>query len=298
MRLGINLSFAVKRMPEGRAWARFVREALGLDLVQFTFDLIDPWTPAGLRQRMAEDTRRAAAEYGITIHSTATGLAAYTYNSLLHPDEAARQAARMWWENAIALTAALDSPGIGGQLGALSVADAANPAIASARYDEAFHAWIDIAERAAQAGLQTLYIEPTPLTREFPHTIAQCIEMYDLWQGKTALPTRYAFDIGHAGYRPLYGGEAPIEPWLSALGDRIGLLHVQNTDGMSDSHWGWPDGRGTFDVAAFGAQVRAHGLDDLPVFIEVFYPFELSDAQVLDNIRTSVEHCKRALDIA
>jgi hypothetical protein len=42
MPLGVNLCFAVKRMPEPERWAAFVREDLGLDRVQFTFDLLDP----------------------------------------------------------------------------------------------------------------------------------------------------------------------------------------------------------------------------------------------------------------
>jgi hypothetical protein len=31
------------------------------------------------------------------------------------------------------------------------------------------------------------------------------------------------------------------------------------------------------------------------VFLEVFYPFERADEDVLGNITSSVEHCRRAL---
>lgn len=295
MRLGINLSFAIKRMPEGRAWARFVRETLGLDLVQFTFDLIDPWLPPPLRADLAAETRRAAEEYGITIHSAATGLAAYTYNSLLHPEPAARQAGRLWWENAIALTAELGCTAIGGQLGALGTLDARDAARTRARYDEAFEQWIALSGVAQAAGLREMVIEPTPLRREFPHTIAQCAEMFQAWNARTAIPVRYAFDIGHGLYQPLYGEAVTLDDWFSGLAGMIGLLHIQNTDGMSDSHWGFPDARGTFDVRAFGERVRAHGLADTPIFLEVFYPFELTDEAVLANIASSIQHCKAAL---
>ena len=40
MNFGINLSFAIKRWPEPAVWAGLVRETLGLDLVQFTYDLL------------------------------------------------------------------------------------------------------------------------------------------------------------------------------------------------------------------------------------------------------------------
>ncbi len=40
-RLGINTCFAVKRWPQPQRWAAVVRDDLGLDLVQHSFDLVD-----------------------------------------------------------------------------------------------------------------------------------------------------------------------------------------------------------------------------------------------------------------
>ena len=82
--------------------------------------------------------------------------------------------------------------------------------------------------------------------------------------------------------------------WLNGLGRSIGALHLQNTDFQSDSHWGWPDKRGLFDVAAFARDVRAAGLEDVPAFLEIIYPFELADETVLASITSSVMHCRRA----
>jgi sugar phosphate isomerase/epimerase len=297
MRLGINLSFAVKRLPGGNEWARFIREELDLDIVQFTFDLIDPWTPQSERETLASATRRAAETYGIEIHSAFTGLAAYTYNGLMHPEPAGRRVARTWWERAINLTAELGCRGIGGQLGALSYPDYNQPERQEALFKEAFEGWIMLSEIAKSRGLQTMYIEPTPLKREFPHTIEEATSMIERWQGETALPVKYALDVGHAMYQPLYGGDVQLDSWLDSLKEDIGLLHLQNTDGMSDSHWGWPHPDGTFDVQAFGEQVRQHDLDDKPIFIEVFYAFEQADDDVLENIKSTVAHCKSELGI-
>lgn len=44
MKLGLNLSFAVKRRLGGEQMAAVVRE-LGFDSIQFTWDLVDPWWP-------------------------------------------------------------------------------------------------------------------------------------------------------------------------------------------------------------------------------------------------------------
>ncbi len=40
--LGINNCFAIGRYPEPEEWLRIVKEELGLQHVQFSFDLLDP----------------------------------------------------------------------------------------------------------------------------------------------------------------------------------------------------------------------------------------------------------------
>src|SRR5436190_24332132 len=93
-RLGINTCFAVKRWPQPERWATLVRDELGLDLVQHCLDLVDLDAPAGELASQADRVRAAWAAPGLTLHSTFTGLAAYSSNLLPHPDPAAREPAR------------------------------------------------------------------------------------------------------------------------------------------------------------------------------------------------------------
>ncbi|MCS7087908.1 MAG: sugar phosphate isomerase/epimerase [Thermoflexales bacterium] len=293
---GINLSFAVKRWPEPEAWAAIVREKMGLEWVQFSFDLLDPWWPAPERDALAQRVRRATEAQGIKIHSAFVGLAAYTYNSLLHPLEEGRRAAREWWQRAIDLGAALGAKAVGGPLGGLSVNEFGDAACVQARYRALLEDIVRLSEHAKRAGLEMLLVEPTPLTREFPHTPEQAREMMEVLRSQVAVPIGYALDVGHALYRPLYGARAQLEEWLKPpLGEAIALFHLQNTDFQSDSHWGWPDERGRFDVWQFAQTLRTHNLADRPIFLEVFYAFEAADEFVLSNIVSSVQHCKAAL---
>jgi len=105
-RLGINTCFAVKRWPQPERWATLVRGELGLDLVQHSLDLVDLDTPPDQAIDEAERLRAACDAAGLTLHSTFTGLAAYSSNLLLHPDPAARERARAWYRRAIDFTAA------------------------------------------------------------------------------------------------------------------------------------------------------------------------------------------------
>jgi sugar phosphate isomerase/epimerase len=289
MELGINLSFAIKRWPEPERWAAIVGERLGLHSVQFTLDLIDPWWPQTDRAAMARAAKAAADAHGIALHSAQIGLAGYTYNGLLHPDPAARAIAREWWDRSIELAAELGAGAAGGPLGAMSSAD--DPARRDCLYAELLEHVHHLAEQAQRHGLTGLLVEPTPLPREIPSTIAQTQQLLTDC-GDTAVPLRLVIDVGHALYRPLYGEGVTLEDWLLPLASHIGVLHLQNHDFRSDAHWGWPDTRGSYDPHQFFRAAEACGLADVPVFLELFSPFEQDDAEVLALAETSVAACR------
>jgi D-erythrulose 1-phosphate 3-epimerase len=297
MDFGINLSFAPKRWPEPEAWARIVREDMDIEMVQFSFDLLDPWWPDPARMRQAERVRKAAEAYGLAIHSAQIGIASYTYNGLLHPEPEVRALAATWWERSIEVAAAIGAGAVGGPLGALTAASAAVAGERDRIHAEVLGTVERLAERAAAAGLDALLVEPTPQGREIPSSIAESVRLADDLRGRCRVPVRYVLDIGHALYQPLYGPGVRLTEWFEAVGSDIGVLHIQNTDFQSDSHWGWPDSRANYDVSAFAGDVRAAGLESVPVFLEVFYPFESSDDQVHANAVSSVQHCVQELGL-
>src|SRR4029079_13614425 len=64
----------------------------------------------------ARAVREAFAHSACRLHSTFTGLAAYSSNLLLHPGSHERLRAVQWWERAIDVTAAMGAPATGGHL--------------------------------------------------------------------------------------------------------------------------------------------------------------------------------------
>ncbi|MCA8910016.1 MAG: sugar phosphate isomerase/epimerase [Rhodospirillaceae bacterium] len=294
MIFGTNLSFAVKRWVEPEAWAAVVRNDLGLEVAQFSFDIVDPWWPADLRASLAARIRRACAAEGLALHSAFVGLAHYTYNQLLHPTEEGRVAARQWYRNAIDFASDLGVVAVGGPAGALSPADAADEQVRSRRYHGLLDDLRGLSDHAKARGLGALLVEPTPLTREFPWSIEGAMQMAEDLAGTTSVPVQYCFDWGHALYQPLYGNQAVTRPWLEALKAHIGQVQLQQTDGTLDRHWGFTHADGIVDPAEAAAEMRACGLGDTPVFLEVFYPFEWTNEQVLDDIKRTVDACAPA----
>lgn len=293
MNFGINLSFAVKRWVEPEVWAQLVSRQLGLRLVQFTYDLLDPWWPVAMRNAMAGRVRQAAGDWGVEIESAFSGLANYCFDGLLHPEPEGRSASLEWWKRAFDVAVAVGAKASGGPLGGMSVSDAADPLRRAQRYRDLLDAVEELTVAAKESGLERLQVECTPLAREIPYTVEQSRRFLSDLEGRCAVPVKLLVDIGHALYQPLYGPNASMPEWLHGLGRSIGAFHLQNTDFQSDSHWGWPDRRGLFDVANFAREVKSAGLDDVPAFLEIIYPFELADEAVLSNISTSVQYCRR-----
>lgn len=292
-RLGVNLSFAVKRWSEPSAWAEIVRSELDLVDVQFTYDLLDPWWPDELRIEEAERVRAASEAAGIRVHSAQGGLAWYTFHGLLSPSPPMREAAKLWWERALDTAARIGASSAGGPLGALTVSSNESGE-RQQRFEELVEVLSALQVTASRAGLEALLVEPTPLEREIPNTPDEAARLATAL-ANGPIPLRYVLDNGHAMLEPFYGEQASMSQWLERLGPSIGVLHLQNTDRQSDSHWGWPDPRANLDVVEWATKVDEAGLADVPVFIEVIYPFELSDSEVLASMRSTVAHCRKIL---
>ncbi len=298
MKLGINLCFAVKRLTEPEAWAEFVRADLGLDTVQFTFDLLDPWWPEAFRRAIIRRTRDAADAWGLTIGSAHVGSAHYVPAGLLDPDPAARSVARQWWRRACDVTGELGATVVGGPLGTLSVREAADPTARARRYVDLLDSIEAITCHAAAAGFTEFLIEPTPLAREIPSTITQCQLLLDGLQGRCPIPVGFTLDIGHAVFEPSYGPDASAESWIAGLGANIRMLHVDNTDRHGDPHWGWPHEHGRVDLAPIAASIRAAGLGDIPAILEIRPRFEDDDEKVRHALAASVAYCREHLGTA
>ncbi|MGY6632222.1 MAG: sugar phosphate isomerase/epimerase family protein [Alkalilacustris sp.] len=295
--LGVNLSFCVKRWVTPALWTHVVRRHLHTDLVQLSFDLVDPMWPAPVLRRLARETRAAADGEGIAIHSAFIGLAHYTYNQMLHPDPDVRAHAEDWMLRAMDFASEAGIPRIGGPLGAVaSSPDGVEPdALPDAEFADLLMRMERLAEAAAQRGLSELLIEPTPMRREWPWSIDQARRMMEALAG-TRVPWRLCLDWGHGTLEPLYGpNHGEMRPWLQALGDVTGALHLQQTDYQLDCHWDFTR-PGRVDPAAAWAAIAAAGLTDLPVFLEVFYPFEMPDAAVLEGMAHSMAVLRGALD--
>lgn len=293
MKLGLNLSFATKRWLEPKALAALIRDELQVEEIQFSWDLLNPWWPAELRDALAAEWGQAFREAGLVLDGTFGGLASYTYPHLLAPREELRQVALDFFKRAIDMTIAMGTDSIGTPLGGMDHADAYDEKRRAEIYKRTLELVRELASYGKKAGLKQILIEPTPLFTEFPGTPDECVQlMEDL--GDTDIPVLYLLDWGHALMKPFLNEEADVDIWLSKVKPYIGAFHLQQTDGLLDRHWGFTQ-EGIIDVVELRGKLAEYGLDHMTQFVEIVYPFEATDEYVLDDMKKTMAYLRSRL---
>lgn len=290
--LGINTCFAVKRWPRASDWAPIVHDTLGLTLVQHSLDLVARGAPVAA----ARSLRSALGDAGLRLHSTFTGLAAYSENLLLHPDADARVAAEGWFRWAIEFSASAGANATGGHVGAFSVDG-------WSRAEERRARWVDLqgslgrlAEEARRCGLAYLVIENLAAARE-PSTISMIRDL--LGSGDDAhVPVRLCLDVGHMCVPGTDGPDRDPYAWLRELGRSAPIVQLQQSDASGDHHWPFTPERnavGRIDADHVIDALGEGGAEESALVLEVIPPFEQDDATVVDDLRASVDYWREAL---
>jgi len=295
-RLGINTCFAVKRWPEPERWARLVAGELELDLVQHSLDLVDLDAPAAEITGQAARLRAACTGEGLALHSTFTGLAAYSSNLLLHPDRSARGRAREWYRRAISFTADTGAGSTGGHLGAFSVEDFRDRARKAQLWAELQDSLGELAAYARERGLSSLLAENLAAARE-PSTMAMIASL--LTDGDRAhVPIMLCLDVGHQCVPGTSGADRDPYAWLERLGARAPVVQLQQTDGKADHHLPFTpetNATGIIEPAKVLAALDRSGVADVALILEIIPPFEEDDEQVLEDLRQSAAFWRAAL---
>ncbi len=292
--LGINTCFAVKRWPRPADWAPIVRDRLGLDLVQVSLDLVDVTQSEESLARLVDEHLEAAARHGIRIHSVFTGIAGYSSNLLLHPDERERDAAERWYERAIAFTARLGAESVGGHVGAYSVPDWADAERRSTLWEELKVRLSRLASAAHSRGLEGFLIENLAARRE-PSTMAD-IESLITDGDDEHVPLQLCLDVGHMCVPGTEGEERDPHAWLRRLGRRAAVIQIQQGDVLGDRHWPF-----TAEHDEVGRIVPSRVLETLgqastaPLIFEIIPAFEAPDDATLADLVESVRRWREAM---
>jgi D-erythrulose 1-phosphate 3-epimerase len=295
--LGVNTSFAVKRWPEPEAWAAIVRDRLGLRLVQHSLDLVElAGSSAASRRAEAKRVREACGRFGLNLHSTFTGLAAYSFNLLLDPDASRREHAERWYRMAIQFTAAVGGRATGGHVGAFSVSDWRDAKTRRARERQLVASLRRLASAARTAGLQEFYVENLASARE-PSTMEGVSRL--LKQGDPShVPIVLCLDVGHQCVPGTEGADRDPYAWLERFGAMAPVVQLQQSDADADHHWPFTPAynvRGRIDGEHVLQALDRSGASEVQLILEIIPPFEQEDELVLSEMAISAAYWQEAI---
>lgn len=292
IRLGLNLSWAVKRWPMPNEWAEIVAK-LDVRYVQFSYDLLDPRATSDAVEHMANLILDAVKTYGIIIHSTFTGLAAYSFNLLSHPDPVMRYDALDWYMKAIDFTSKISVRATGGHIAAKSVKDYSD----YKRREYIDTVLIDniktLRKYARARNLEMILWEPMPVPRETPWTMKETEEILNKANEGDGVFVLLNIDVGHQC--TLQGKESDPYEWLRKFAPKSPSIHIQQTDGKGDRHWPFTDEYNRIGIIKpdkIVEAIDASGAKEVYVLLEYIPPFEYPDEEVLKNLETSIKYLK------
>lgn len=299
--LGVNNCWAVKRFVKPEEWIEITATRFDLKVVQFSFDLLDPRTKLDVRDAIIAEILDVAREYGVEIHSAFTGLAAYSFNLLMHPHPGLRADALDWYEKAIDMASKMNVVAVGGHVAAMTWSDYKDEKRRNLLISYLVESLKYLSIVAKSKGLRIFLWEPMPIVREPPCTIVEAKKLLEeVNKGNKGVPVKYCIDLGHACC-PWVKDKESLNPykWLEELGKDSPCIHIQQTDGKADRHWPFTEEYNKVGIIKPEKVIEAlekSGSKENYLFLEIIHPFEYKEDKVIEEIEISVKYWKEYLD--
>ncbi len=299
--LGVNTGFATNRFPEPEDWIGVVADELGLDTVQFTADLLNPFLPQPIIDHEVERVRDLCRQKRVRIHTTFTS--AFTrVNHVLHPNPEIRRVWIEWFKKFIQMSCALGAEGTGGHFGILSVRDNADPAVRRQRIDQGIQAWRELAAFGVAAGLKYVMFEPMSIPREVGETIPATQEILERCAEGFAIPMRLCLDVDHGDLQSEDPRDTDPHAWIRVFGRQSPCIHIKQSLRDKGGHYPFTaeyNARGKIVPEQILATMRKAGIECCTLLLEISHRERWpADYTVVSDLRESVAYWRPAVEAA
>jgi len=297
--LGINMGFATTRFPEPEDWIAVVADELGLDTIQFTADLLNPFLPPDVVAREVEKIRALCDRKGVRVQTTFTS--AYTrVNHVLHPDPDMRRVWIEWFKRFFKLSRDLGAEGSGAHFGSMSVRDNADPAIREKRIADGVEGWRELAAYGASIGLKYLMFEPMSIPREVAETIPATQDILDRCAEGFAIPLRLCLDVDHGDLESDDPRDTDPHAWIRAFGQQAPCIHIKQSLQDKGGHYPFTpeyNARGTIVPEQILDTMRDAGMETCTLLFEISHRERWpTDYTVVDDLKQSVAYWRPAVE--
>jgi D-erythrulose 1-phosphate 3-epimerase len=297
-RLGINTGFAVNRYSEPEEWVRIVGDELGLNMVQFTADMLNVDLPSSIVCKQVNRIQKACELYNVEISSTFTG--AFTrVNHLAHPDPDVRKHWIGWFKRFVDLSVDLGSKSMGSHFGIFTHLDNNNLEYRSIRRQQNIDGWHEVANYAKNKGLDYISWEPMSISREQGETIPEARKLHTDVNVDSPLPFKMCLDVDHGDLSSLDPRNTDPYEWLDEFASESPLIHLKQTNINKPGHWPFVEEYnkvGRIQPHEFINKLSDKGVHKVDLILEPgFKEREPSDSTVVAVLKESVEFWRQSV---
>ncbi len=294
--LGIDLNCFTNRFMEPEDWTARAAE-LGIKHVQFNADLLDPFLPWEIQERVIEKTKQECKRHGITIHSSFGGHF-HHQNYLGHPDEEIARWYEEWYRRLIRQTALLGGAGVGTCYAIMTVRDADNPKRKQVILARAAEAYKRLAPYAKETGLKYLLFETTSVPRETCATFEETDHVLKLMKGMD-VPMRLCLDVGHRNIASENEKEGCAYEWIRRYGKIAPVIHIQQSNKAASHHWPFTrhyNEQGDIVPEKIVEAIEDSGAKEILLALETKHKaFHPTEYNVLSDIKESLDYWKKVV---
>ena len=231
--LGFNCNCFTNRFDEPEVWTGICRD-LGVHHVMFNVDLIDPYWSWDTQKKLLDRTIESCEKNGIRIVASFGGHHGHQHY-LGHFDDDARKEGVEFFKRAVRQTAYLGAKSFGTCFGIQTVRTNSDPTLRQELLEKTIAAYEEVADYAAEVGLNALAYEMTSVERETCATFAE--NDYILSRcSRMAVPLRVCLDLGHRNVNGL-DEEADHIQWIKRYGEKCDVIDCQQSTMQSSNHW-------------------------------------------------------------
>src|SRR5262249_17006361 len=216
----------------------------------------------GYQREVAQETRRAAERFGVTLTDIYTGVATHRFHGLSHSHPAPRARMREWIVRCMDLALAMGTDRVGGHWDAFSVEVLSDPGRTASAWRRICDEFRELARIGREKGVGALYNEQMYIPSEVPWTLEQAERfLRDVNEGSEGCRVRLTVDVGHqAGmHYGLSGPDLDYREWLRRFAAGCEIIHLQQTTPDASHHWPLTDEmarRGHVDMEEVLAAIR------------------------------------------
>jgi hypothetical protein len=190
----------------------------------------------------------------------------------------------------------MGSRGVGGPIAAASVEDFKDSAKSEFLMNELVEGMQYFARYASNHKQEFVLWEPTPIGREMLIDIDEGYKLYERLNKDIPIPIHFVLDVGHqCGYEQKEKNRDTYK-WFEELGQFAPVVHLQQTDGLWDRHWAFTKehhDEGIVKIDKVLESLDKSGLDEVYLFPEIIYPYEIEESKLLEEMDETFEYLKQ-----